>query len=730
MPRFVRLVRLVKPARLAASTASKEGASAYAPTLQQHLANERRLVARLRLRLRFFLLGVGAANARARLRSDEFAALFSWASVAAAAFALLATTTAASLFLLVASADSDDAKLRSRLARWLSAVSGVDVRIDAGVVPNWRAGTIQLNGVKVKCTAETWTRRVADQLRRENPALSDEDLSLALKNLNLNWTYWDLDIQSVNVSISLWRYFQGLGLVTDCRLTGVRGLVDRSHVVWDLDWVPSLREPTLADFSLESFVVDDLLVTVKNPGGFRRYLVLSFLHVCTAVGGGGGGGIAFVHVPLYIAFRDTSHTLIAFTKTTNKQTNKQTKQNRPFNQWLLYDIMCADSIVGAYDNCLFSVHKWASSPVGVADAAAASAPIIAPNNSLDSKSSVQKRNLGAEMSHLKINGLPINHFNTGVTSGPFSWITAGTIDVDFHFVFPQHQDDHQLFTQIKQEFESVKYIAMERLEKMKERHHSYSGPNAAFPLDQQSESDPSNNSTITSNSNSNSNSTSANLRKRIASLTNPKVVTSKQTGTEYIEAEGDPEETEDYKTLIETYSPREYPSRYTTTSNTTTTSNASSPSSSSSSTELKLAQESTIVNQSGAPQLIFMHWGICLNDLRASVPLSTPDISYMSNALIRPIVGFMNSHRVRIPITFEARTELARFDGSWDFFSAGIVDIVAEEIGRALTLLVLDERERTRHLKRIGLWSVQNATRNLMDVFDFVRGAEVSQPSL
>ncbi|KAJ3005322.1 UNVERIFIED_CONTAM: Mitochondrial distribution and morphology protein 31, mitochondrial precursor, partial [Siphonaria sp. JEL0065] len=649
-----------------------EGSSAYAPTLKEILSNESRFLSRLRLRLRFLLLG--SSQHKRRFQIDEVAALFSWFSIGTLAFAVLGTTSLASLFLLLNNSDL----VTEKLGDFISKLSGFEVSV-LNVIPNWKDGTIEMRDVKVLLNSDTWKRRARDARKKENPSLSDEDLdSLLDSTLNFNWTHWNLSIKSVNVSISLWRYFQGFGLVKDCKLSGLRGVVDRSHVVWDTEWVPSLREATVSDFHFDEFVVEDALLSVRNPYGFRPFNV----------------SIYRAHLPL---FRQ---------------------------QWLLYDIMCADSIVGAYDNCLFSVHKW-SSPSASTESDTHQQLLLLQQqngsavNGTTELETQQKRNLGSEMSHLKINNLPIDHFNTGVT-GPFSWITSGTIDVDFHFVFPQLQDDVHLFTQIKQEFDSFKYIAMDRLEKIKERHQNYA---SSTPLGIGGRTQLLNErsrrlfgGTEDVDDDSNSVYSNSKFRSKLVSLSAPKTVKNEKTGTEYIEK--DDAESEEYKTLIETYSPRDYPSRY-----------ASSKPSPTSSTELKLAENSTTVNQSGAPQLIFMHWAICLNDLRASVPLSTPEISYMNNALIRPVVGYMNSHRVRIPLTFEARTELAQFDGSWDFYSAGIVDVVAEEIGRALTLLVLDERERTRHLKRIGLWSIQNATKNLMEVVDFVRGAEISQQS-
>jgi distribution and morphology protein 31 len=64
------------------------------------------------------------------------------------------------------------------------------------------------------------------------------------------------------------------------------------------------------------------------------------------------------------------------------------------------------------------------------------------------------------------------------------------------------------------------------------------------------------------------------------------------------------------------------------------------------------------------------------------------------------------------------------FDGAWTIHSAGLVDFIGEEVGRALTELVLNERERTRQLKRVGLWSLQSVTKNLVKAVDYARGVK------
>jgi hypothetical protein len=42
-----------------------------------------------------------------------------------------------------------------------------------------------------------------------------------------------------------------------------------------------------------------------------------------------------------------------------------------------------------------------------------------------------------------------------------------------------------------------------------------------------------------------------------------------------------------------------------------------------------------------------------------------------------------------------------------------------------MTLLVLDERERMRQIKRVSIWSLQNATRQLVDIVEFARGIKM-----
>ena len=90
---------------------------------------------------------------------------------------------------------------------------------------------------------------------------------------------------------------------------------DRQNVLWDpenpLDPALFRHVAQAGDFELESLQLEDVLVTVYQPGDFRPY---------------------------------TSSIFRADIRTFRKR-------------WLFYDFLCAENVVGQFDNCLFSLHK-------------------------------------------------------------------------------------------------------------------------------------------------------------------------------------------------------------------------------------------------------------------------------------------------------------------------------------------------------------------------------------
>ncbi|KAL3457785.1 hypothetical protein BJX64DRAFT_268238 [Aspergillus heterothallicus] len=98
-----------------------------------------------------------------------------------------------------------------------------------------------------------------------------------------------------------------------------------------------------------------------------------------------------------------------------------------------------------------------------------------------------------------------------------------------------------------------------------------------------------------------------------------------------------------------------------------------------------------------------------LNNVRAVVPIFTRDLSYINNALIRPIVAYINSRRTFIPVNCRLVKRVGDFDGSWTTFDSGLMDDLSASVYDAFARDVVDEQARKRRFKKVGFWSLQLA---------------------
>ncbi|EME39695.1 hypothetical protein DOTSEDRAFT_180378 [Dothistroma septosporum NZE10] len=102
---------------------------------------------------------------------------------------------------------------------------------------------------------------------------------------------------------------------------------------------------------------------------------------------------------------------------------------------------------------------------------------------------------------------------------------------------------------------------------------------------------------------------------------------------------------------------------------------------------------------------------IHLNDVRASVPIFTRDLSYVNNAAVRPIVAYINSHSRGssnyIPISCRIVKRLSEFDGSWTVFDSGLLDDLSRETYEAFVRDIGDHKQRNRRIRKVSLWATQ-----------------------
>lgn len=244
--------------------------------------------------------------------------------------------------------DTSTAFVASALSDYLSTQTGATIVFESAIVPKWKDSRISFKNVYISrrpaSTAPSARRNYEHSAAlgydvSSHPAyhqISDDDDASSQSNSQEddNFTQFDLAIDSVDVTFSLWRYLDGKGLVKDAVIKGVRGVLgefysypfacnqnqcwhclDRRSVSWDPEESIDPRDyrhpHTPGDFELESCQVEDLLITVYQPDDFRPFTMSVF----------------------------------------------RADLNRLRKQWLFYDILCAENIVGQFDNCLFSLHQ-------------------------------------------------------------------------------------------------------------------------------------------------------------------------------------------------------------------------------------------------------------------------------------------------------------------------------------------------------------------------------------
>lgn len=199
-----------------------------------------------------------------------------------------------------------------------------------------------------------------------------------------NYTQFDVTISEVNVTLSFSKWWNSTGLLKDVEVKGVRGVVDRTSVRWSgekNDPLSYRHEYQPGDFEIEHFKLEDLLLTVHQPGGFRPFSV----------------SIYSCELP---------------------QLRKQ---------WLFYDFLSASHMSGSFDGSLFTIH-----PKQVHGAVAGDEKFVADN--LGEPSAWKK------FSRLRIDGLRIDHLNRGV-EGTFGWIYEGNVDMVADVMFPAEPDE-------------------------------------------------------------------------------------------------------------------------------------------------------------------------------------------------------------------------------------------------------------------------------------------------
>jgi distribution and morphology protein 31 len=280
----------------------------------------------------------------------------------------------------------------------LTKSSGVKVIFESAIVPRWGDGVITFKNVfvsrrpgqgsgnvtkgsTVAVTAAAWADRKGHT--EADVHSSKDNIGILREEENTNYTHFDVSIDTVNVTLSFTKWLNGKGLLRDVEVKGIRGVIDRTNVHWhndDLDPKSHRYEHNPGDFEIDSFKMEDLLVTVYQPNNFRPYSVSIF-----------------------------SCDLPQLRK-----------------QWLFYDFLSANMMSGSFDNSLFTIHpRQTHVYTGVR-----------LNNWFEGNG---RQSPWKKQSRMRIDGLNIDHLNRGV-DGPFSWIHEGNVDIVADIMFPNDDE--------------------------------------------------------------------------------------------------------------------------------------------------------------------------------------------------------------------------------------------------------------------------------------------------
>ena len=502
----------------------------HRPSREELLAAATGFWSRLKVRFKWFSIrSVRPFNA------DEIGAFFSWFLLGHVLWVILGTTTFFSLAIFAVNTVFAQETLARWVGNYLTKSSGVKVVFESAIVPKWGDGVITFKNVFVsrrpgqgagtvsKGSPSTEVAAAAAAARAEKMKDFGEMVSVGarsdMEEEDVNYTQFDLSLDTVNVTLSFTKWFNSKGLLRDVEIKGVRGVIDRTSVHYTGNYVDPRtykHEHNPGDFEINSFKLEDLLVTVHQPHNFRPFSISIFSCDLTQLR----------------------------------------------RQWLFYDFLSANIMSGSFDDSLFTIHPrqmhgHVSSQLGSGLEA-------------NGRATQWKKH-----SCLRIDGLSIDHLNRGV-EGPFSWIHEGNVDIVADLMFPADND------------ESIAKVMSDFYDRMEATvTSSRHPPNGRVP-----------------------------------------------NGTSDINIHKDTE----------------------------------------------LTASTTSCSSDDDKRFLVMDLRVHLNDIRAAVPIFTKDLSYVRNALIRPIVAYMNSRRTFIPINCRVVKRASEFDGSWTIFDSGLMDDLSAEV--------------------------------------------------
>lgn len=326
-------------------------------TKEQLLKNSTNWISRLNIRFKWLL-----KRSNRPFNTDDYSAIFSWLVISNALLVILGTTTFFSLIILTANTVFAQEFVARKFGELITENSKLSVIFENAIVPGWKDGKITFK----KCLVSRRPKLSKKFIKGSQQSIENQEID------DGNYTQFDLSIEEVNITLSFNKWVNGKGIIDTMELKGIRGVVDRTHVYWDVNDNPlnykNVYHP--GDFEIDNFKMDDILIKLLQPNGFRPF-----------------------NVEVY-----NCHLL------------------KLRKHWLFYDFLNASIMSGSYDGSLFTIHKKQR---------------FNEFSSNDNGNSLENYKL----QRLRCDSLNIDHLNTGL-EGPFGWITKGKVDMIGDLLIP------------------------------------------------------------------------------------------------------------------------------------------------------------------------------------------------------------------------------------------------------------------------------------------------------
>ncbi|KAI0008861.1 mitochondrial distribution and morphology proteins-domain-containing protein [Xylariaceae sp. FL0662B] len=553
------------------------------PTKEEFLAAANGFWQRLKVRFKWFSI-----RSMRPWNIDEWGAFISWFLFGHIVWILVGTTTFFSLVILSINTVFAQEKLAKWVGDYLTESAGVNVIFESAIVPRWKDGVISFRNVFVSRRPGQVQSSVTKGSSSNAAAVAAAEIAAAERGIDKeiqvaevddgNYTQFDVTVNTVNVTLSFVKWWNGRGLLKDVEVKGVRGVMDRTSVIWPdepLDPLSYRHEHNPGDFEIDSFKLEDLLITVHQPKGFRPFTV----------------SIYSCELP------------------------------KLRKQFLFYDFLSANHMSGSYDGSLFTIHPRQVHGIPAGHEYISSDPL--------GDSSAWKK-----FSRIRIDGLKIDHLNRGV-EGPFGWIYEGNVDIVADIRFPADDADgiakvmSEFYDKLEEAVTSNRYIRI--LDDPLHRHEE-------------------------------------------AIINAPSTLQTDEV----------PDDA-DSTSLVPVEPPAD---------------------------DSPIPTTKSKANDK-PPRYLVMDLRVHLNDVKASVPVFRSNLSYVNQALVRPIVAYINAKRTYIPIGCRIVKRASDFDGSWTIYDCGLMDDLSAEVYTAFAHDVEDQQSRVRRFKKVGFWTLSLAVHAL-----------------